>query len=182
MRKSILSILLICMITSVGFAQTENMEEEITEKERAMYEAIQAGDMSVFEANLADDFKAIYSDGIISKEEQIEELGNLTMNSYELSNTNIMSPAENVAVIVYEVYSEGEYMGEPFSGTYYSSSIWAMMDGEWKAIMHTETRSEPAEATAETMEEDDDWNDEENEDDEEELEDTKDDEEDGTNR
>lgn len=164
MRKSILSILLICMITSVGFAQTESMEEEITEKEKAIYEAIQAGDMSVFEANLADDFKAIYSDGIIDKEEQIESLDNLTMNSYEFSNINVMSPAENVAVIAYEVNTEGDYMGEPFSGTYYSSSLWAMKDGEWKAIMHTETRSEPAEATAETRDDSDDWNEEEKED------------------
>lgn len=119
MRKSILSILLICMITSVGFAQTESMEEEITEKERAMYEAIQEGDISVFEDNLIGDYIAIYSDGILNKEEEIESLGNLTMNSFEFSNISVMSPAENVAVIAYEVISEGDYMGEPFSGVSY---------------------------------------------------------------
>lgn len=164
MRKSILSILLICMITSVGFAQTDNMEEEITKKERAMYEAIQEGDISVFEDNLIGDYIAIYSDGILNKEEEIESLGNLTMNSFEFSNISVMSPAENVAVIAYEVISEGDYMGEPFSGVSYSSTIWAMEDGEWKAVMHTDTPSEQAEATAETREDSDDWNEEEKED------------------
>lgn len=155
MKKYILSILLVGMITSVGFAQADNMGEEIIKKERAMYEAVQKGDMSVFEDNLLDDFIAIYSHGISNKEEEIANLENVNMTSFELSNINVMSPTENVAIIVYEVNSSGEYMGEPFSGTFFSSSIWTMQDGEWKALMHTETRSEPAEATAEMM--DDDW-------------------------
>ncbi len=154
------------MFTSVGFAQTGNVEDEIIKKERAMYEAIQAGDMSVFEDNLLGDFIAIYSDGISNKEEEIANLENVTMHSFELSNINVMSPTDNVAIIAYEVNSSGEYMGNPFSGVSYSSTVWAMNDGKWKAVMHTETRYEPAEATAETMD-DNEWDEEENDNDEE---------------
>lgn len=151
MIKYILPVIILCMITSVGFAQSAQLEEDITKKERAMYEAIQSGDMETFERNLSDDFISIYSEGISNKDEEIESISNLTMNSFELSNIRVMSPAENVAIIMYEVNSDGEYKGNPFSGTYYSSSTWVNKDGDWKAIMHTETMAEPVEARAETM-------------------------------
>ncbi len=158
MKKYILPVIILCMITSVGFAQSAQLEEEITKKEKAMYEAIQSGDMETFERNLSDEFVSIYSAGMVNKDEEIENINNLTMNSFELSNIRVMSPAENVAIIMYEVASDGEYMGDPFSGTFYSSSTWVKNDGDWKAIMHTETRAEPVGARAEAM---DDYEDEE---------------------
>ena len=145
MRKFTLATLVLCLVTAVGFAQMSDTEKAVISKEKSMYESIKKGDMDTFKANLAENFLSVYSSGFATKGQEVEAISNLTINSYELSDVKVMQPAENVAIIVYKVWSEGSFGEEEFSGSFYASSTWVKQDGTWKALMHTEVEAEKME-------------------------------------
>lgn len=145
MRKSAFLTIVLCLVASVGFSQMAEVEETIISKEKNMYEAIKKGDMDTFKANTSDDLISVYSDGYVTKDEEIERLSDLTIESYELSDIKVEEPAEGVAIVIYTLDASAVYQNEKISGKYYSTSTWVEKDGEWKAVMHTETEAAPME-------------------------------------
>ena len=147
MRKSAFLTVVFLLIASVGFSQMTDVEETITAKEKDMYKAIKESNMDVFKENTSDDLLSIYSSGYATKDQEVESLSNLKMDSYELSDIRVIQPADGVAIIAYTLNASGKYKDQAFSGTYYSTSTWVESDGEWKAIMHTETESDEMDET-----------------------------------
>lgn len=145
MRKSILLMLVMFLVASTGFSQMSNVKEAVTAKEKEMYEAIKSGDMDTFKANLADEFMSVYATGFADRTKELENIKNLKMDSYELSDIQVMQPAESVAIISYSLTASGMWENEKFSGKYYSTSTWVMDNDTWKAVMHTETEATPME-------------------------------------
>lgn len=156
MKKSLLLLLAMLLCTMAAFSQMTDIASAITEKEKAMYEALKSGDLSVFEANMADNFVGVYSYGISPRADELEELKNVTMRSYKMSAVKVMQPMEGVAIITYALTSEGSYMNEDFSGDYYAASTWVMTGSEWKAVMHTEVKADDDMQEHEGMHMDDD--------------------------
>lgn len=146
-RSMLLSIIL--LLSSVCYSQmASDIQETITAKEKEMYEAIKTGDLQTFEANLSDNFMTVYPTGMNNREQELEDIKNLKMDSYELSDVQVMQPAEGVAIIAYALTASGMWNEEEeFSGQYYASSTWVMTDNEWRAVMHTETQAEQMEET-----------------------------------
>lgn len=144
MKKSALLTLVLFMIATVAYSQMMDVKETIIEKEKAMYEAIKNGDMDTFKSNLAEDFMSVYESGISNREQELESLKNLTINTYELSDIKVMQPSENLAIIAYTLDASGMWQNEQFSGKSYATSTWMKMDDDsWKGIMHTETKATP---------------------------------------
>lgn len=142
MKKTALLIIALLMAASVGYAQMqEDLKETITAKEKEMYEALKNGDMDTFEANLADNFVSIYEIGVIEREEELERLPNLKIRNYELSDIQMIEPAENVAILTYTLMGSGTFGEEEFDGTYYCSSTWVKEGDQWKGVVHTETEA-----------------------------------------
>lgn len=146
MRKPILLTIVMLLITSTGFCQMDDIAEAIKAKEKEMYEALKTGNMEIFEANLAEDFLAVGEQGIIDKAKEIENMSQVTMDSYELTDMRVMQPAEGVALLVYTANITGMYKEEAFDGAYHSTSAWVMNDdGTWQAIMHSSMQAAPME-------------------------------------
>lgn len=129
------------------------VKEAVMKKEREMYESLKSGDMQTFEANLAENFISVSPSGIVDRAQEVKNMQNLTINSYELMNMQVMQPTDGIAVLVYEMKGSGSYMGERFEGEFYCTSVWQNTNGQWKAVLHTETKAD------DEMEDDDDMND-----------------------
>lgn len=148
MRKTIILMMAFFVIASAGYSQmadTTDITKAITAKEKEVYETIKAGDMKTFEMYLTDDFIGVSPSGIFDRAKEVENITGLKLDSYELSDVKVIEPADGVAMIAYTLNASGKFQNEKFSGKYYSTSTWVEKDGEWKAIMHTETEAAPEE-------------------------------------
>jgi len=153
MKKSVMVTLILCFIASVSFAQMSDVAKKVVEKEKEMYESIKSGDLTQFKANLADNFLSVYAEGMFNRSQEIENIGNLTINAYKFSDVKTMELADGVVSMSYKLSSEGSWNGESFSGDYYASSIWVMKDGTWKAVFHTDISAASMEDEGESMDE-----------------------------
>ncbi len=61
------------------------------------------------------------------------------LDSFKLSKVEVVFPAEDVAVIAYEVQEKGEMGGKPMDLECADSSTWIRDGDAWKCSLHTET-------------------------------------------
>lgn len=149
MKKITLLTVALFLATSAVFAQMqEDVKETLTAKEKEMYEALKNDDLDTFEANLSDSYTGIYESGITTRDQEMENLANLKIETYELSDVKLLQPAEGVAILTYTLNGSGTFGEEKFDGKYYCSSTWVMKGDQWKGLLHTETEaSTPPERT-----------------------------------
>ena len=74
-----------------------------------------------------------------AKYEQMTNEGDWTLDSYELSDVEVLCPADDVAVIAYKVHQTGAMQGKPMDMNCADSSTWVRDGGTWKCALHTET-------------------------------------------
>ena len=144
MKKSLLLLAVgLFVVVSTGFSQdaTENVKQTIMDMEKKVADSIKKGDWEVFESHLGEKFLSVYGFGISTKEQELESMPNLKMDTYQMSDVQFMQPADNVAIIAYKVNSSGSYMGEPFSGNAFATTTYVMQNGQWKGVMHTEVEA-----------------------------------------
>jgi ketosteroid isomerase-like protein len=68
-----------------------------------------------------------------------------TLDSYKLSDVQVVFPTDETAVIGYKVKQKGEMDGKPYDMECADSSTWIKADGAWLCALHTETvLGEPA--------------------------------------
>lgn len=148
MKKTILLLVAgMFVVAATGFGQgtDANTEQTITDMEKKVADIIKKGDWEAFESHIGEEFLSVYSFGISNREQELESMTNLKMDTYEMSDMKVIQPAENVAIIAYKVNSSGSYMDEPFSGTYFATTTYVKKDGQWKGVMHTEVEAEEME-------------------------------------
>jgi ketosteroid isomerase-like protein len=73
--------------------------------------------------------------------------GQWSLKEFEFKNTEVVFPAEDVAVIAYQVHQTGEIKGERMDLRCADTSTWARQDGEWKCSAHTESILDTSQAS-----------------------------------
>lgn len=63
--------------------------------------------------------------------------------SFELSDMDVLFPADDVAIATYQVDQEMELEGKAVRMKAVDSSTWVKVDGEWKCAAHTESMDAP---------------------------------------
>jgi len=71
---------------------------------------------------------------------QMAEHGSMTIRSYELRNMDATFPADNVAVLTYDVKQVLRPRGQSgdIEQRMTDTSTWVRENGEWRCVMHTE--------------------------------------------
>lgn len=62
-----------------------------------------------------------------------------TLDSYRMSDTQVVFPTEDTAVIGYKVKQQGKMGGKPYDMECADSSTWTKVGGRWLCALHTET-------------------------------------------
>ncbi|MGO4739151.1 nuclear transport factor 2 family protein [Bosea sp. 2KB_26] len=71
--------------------------------------------------------------------EAMTEEGRWTLQSFKLSDVDVIMPTDEVAVIAYTVHQKGDMKGKPMDMTCADSTTWVRDGQSWKCALHTET-------------------------------------------
>jgi hypothetical protein len=72
---------------------------------------------------------------------QMAERGSMVLKSYQLSDIDVVFPADDTAILTYRVKQAMSPRGKSESVTQEmaDSSTWVRKSGQWQCVMHTET-------------------------------------------
>jgi hypothetical protein len=154
--------LILLMMATLGFAQgAENknaantnsakpkmskkaIERALIAKEKTTWEAVKQNDVKGFKRNFSPDFAGVYEDGFHTVDMEAQQIPDVKMKLYTLSDIKVALPTSDIAIITYKVNSQGDYKGQDFSGDYHCSSVWMNRGGKWLAVLHTEVKAAKA--------------------------------------
>ena len=71
--------------------------------------------------------------------EAMTEDGQWNLESYVMSDVQVVSPSDDVAIIAYKVNQKGDMKGQAMDLNCVDSSTWVRDGDEWKCALHTET-------------------------------------------
>ena len=161
-RHPAIAGLILLMLATLGFAQgAENknaantnsakpkmskkaVERALIAKEKAVWEEVKKKDVKSFKKNFSADFTGVYEDGNHTVDTDVQQIPDVNMKSYTLSDIKVALPTGDTAVITYKVNSQSDYKGQDISGDYYCSSVWVNRGGKWLAVLHTEVKAAKA--------------------------------------
>ncbi len=143
MKKYIAYTMTVLFATiAVSIAAPDN--DAMMTKEKAAWQAFKDKKSDEFNKLLSPNFMAVYSDGIQTKQQEIDSMKKWDMKSFALSDFKLVMTDANTALVTYTVQVEATVDGKDASGTYNAGSIWQMKKGEWHPIFHTNMKQEAA--------------------------------------
>ena len=122
-------------------------KQQIIDLETRFWQAIKDKDVPTAQAMIAD--RSLTTGPSGTTQMNPEKFGRLmreapwTLDQFELSDFDVIFPAEDVAVIAYKVHETGEMEGKPMDMIAADSTVWARDGDSWKCALHTETILEP---------------------------------------
>jgi hypothetical protein len=146
LMKKLISYTLTALLATIAisFAAPENNKEAIIAKEKAAWQAFKDKKSDDFKKLLSADLVAVYSNGILTLQKELEAMAKTEMQSFDLSDFNVVFPDPGTAIISYKAKVQSTSEGKDTSGTYNNGSVWRMIKGQWRAIFHTDMKEEPA--------------------------------------
>jgi Domain of unknown function (DUF4440) len=115
-------------------------QNDVIDRELALWEVVKNKQVEVYKTYYADNFSAVYSDGVKDINQEAEGVRIVELKDYALTDTKVVFPNKVTAVLTYKVTVHGSFKGEDISGAYYASSVWVNQGGKWLAILHTEAK------------------------------------------
>ena len=73
------------------------------------------------------------------KYEAMTEEGRWTLESFKLSDLNVIFPSDDTAIVAYKVRQKGEMDGKAMDLSCADSTTWVRDGGDWKCALHTES-------------------------------------------
>ena len=161
-RHTVLATLVVLIVATLGFAQgSENknaantnsakpkmskraIERSLVAKEKSLWEMVKQGDVKGFKRNFSPDFAGVYEDGIHTLDTDVKGISETKLKSYALSETKMIMPTSDTAILTYKVNAQVEAQGQDVSGDYYCSSTWVNRGGKWIAVSHSEVKAAKA--------------------------------------
>ena len=71
--------------------------------------------------------------------EAMTQEGQWNLESYTMSDVQVVCPSDDVAIIAYKVNQKGDMKGQPMDLNCADSSTWVRDGAEWKCALHTES-------------------------------------------
>jgi hypothetical protein len=116
-------------------------KDAIIAKEKAAWQAFKDKKPDDFKKLVSADLVAVYADGMMNMQGELETMKKRDMKSFSLSDFNVVMPDADTAVIAYKAKVESATDGKDDSGDYNCGSIWHLKNGQWQAIFHTDMKA-----------------------------------------
>ena len=140
--KKLMSYTMIALLATVAVSIAAPDKDAMMAKEKAAWQAFKDKKSDEFRKLLHADFMGVYSDGIQTRQKELETMQKWDMKSFSFSDFNLVMPDADTAIVTYKVTIEGTSEGKDASGNYNAGSVWHMKNGEWHAVFHTNTKQE----------------------------------------
>lgn len=87
----------------------------------------------------SDDFYDIYADGtVVDKKQWLADMGDITVESYSLSDFKVIPLSDDAAVVVYQAQAQGAFKDRKISSRVAVTSAWARRGGRWLNVFYRE--------------------------------------------
>lgn len=120
----------------------DETKKQILEMEKGFLDAYRKRDAAAFTENFAEDYIGIANDGMKTTAGEVEKMNTFDLDELHLEDEEISFPAENTAIVTYKMVSHGRFQGKEVTGKIYTSTVWIKRDGQWSAVLHTESTAE----------------------------------------
>ena len=90
---------------------------------------------------------AVYTDGILNMQQELDAMTKTDMKSFSLSDFNVVMTDKDTALVTYKAKVESSMDGKDTSGDYNCGTVWQMKKGKWHAVFHSDMKAESAVAT-----------------------------------
>ena len=141
--KTLLNFAAIAFFTSVAVSFAAGEKDAIMDKEKAVWQAVQDKKFDAFRKYCADDYRSVYVEGIYSINQEMDAVRKTDLKSFSFSDTTVVFPDKETALLTYKVAAQGNQEGKDMSGTYNFASVWHKSGAEWQAVFHTEVKPQP---------------------------------------
>ncbi|HEV3148401.1 MAG TPA: nuclear transport factor 2 family protein [Chthoniobacterales bacterium] len=145
--KKLICYTIVAFFATIAVSIAAPDKAAIEAKEKAAWQAFKEKKSDEFKKLLSPNFMAVYSDGIQTKQKEIDSMQKWDLKSFSFSDFNLVMTDPDTALVTYQVKMEGTYDGKDMSGDYNCGSIWQMKKGEWHPIFHTNMKQEKPAAT-----------------------------------
>jgi Domain of unknown function (DUF4440) len=122
---------------------TSRASAQLLDMERVTVEAFKRKDDDAFTRHFAHSYIGIANDGIKGAADEVAGMRKLDIADIRIENETVVFPAENVGLVTYTMVVDGSLKGKDISGSIHTSTVYIHQEGEWKAVLHTES-SAPA--------------------------------------
>jgi len=113
---------------------------EVVGNERAVWEAAKEKDMERFASLVGEDARMIFTSGVVTRSEYMRSIADRNITSYSLRNFQVLTPAKDTTIVVYEATMAGIFKGKPVSSfSVREASVWVKRLGKWIAVLNQET-------------------------------------------
>src|SRR5436305_3192378 len=85
-------------------------------KEKAAWQAFKDKNADAFKKVVDKDLRAVYAEGVLNLQQELDEMKNRDMKSFTFSDVNVFSDEPDVMVITYKVAVEATSNGKDISG------------------------------------------------------------------
>ncbi|MFN0122571.1 MAG: nuclear transport factor 2 family protein [Blastocatellia bacterium] len=113
----------------------------VTEKEKAVWEAIKNKQFDEARKAWADDYTGVYDTGMRTAAQDLADVRNLDVQSYEMKDVKVTIASKDTAVITYQAMMKGKAGKQDVSGAYNVASVWVEREGQWLTQMHTDMKA-----------------------------------------
>jgi hypothetical protein len=136
------AVILLFALGATVWAQAD--KDAIEAKEKAAWNSFKDKKADDFKKVVDKDFRAVYSDGIVNMQQELDDMKNWDMKSFSFADYNAFSDEKDVYVTTYTVTLAGTKNGKDVSGTYNCGTVWKKEGNDWLAIFHTNILQEKA--------------------------------------
>jgi ketosteroid isomerase-like protein len=123
--------------------QTMSDKQEIVDLEKKFWDTMVDKDAKTATAMMAQQSIVIGPQGVAAIKRgdfaKMMRESKWTLDTYRLSDIEVLFPNNDTAVIGYKVKQKGTMDGKPYDMECADSTTWARLDGKWLCSVHTET-------------------------------------------
>jgi len=108
---------------------SDNLLDELIERETSVWLALQAGDMDADRRLLSDDFLGVYPSGFSNRDEHAAQLANgPTVSTFQMLDARVIELSESAALLIYRA-----------DFVHAATSLWQRRSGEWINVFSQDT-------------------------------------------
>jgi hypothetical protein len=98
-------------------------EAEITEVEKAAWEAFKNKQADAFKKLLSKRYCGVYAEGIKTADTEAADMAKFDLRDYSLGDMKVTFPSIGVAVVTYKATQQATFAGQDISGAYNCASV-----------------------------------------------------------
>ena len=142
--KKYLTCAVIAFFATIAISTAAPDKDAIIANEKAAWQAFKDKKADDFKKLVSADMVAVYADGIMNMQAELDAMSKRDMKSFSLSDFKVVMTDADTAMIAYKAKVEISMGGKSESGNYNCGSVWRMKNGAWQAIFHADMKEAKA--------------------------------------